>query len=59
MIEAAPPEMHRADFAYEARAKLLEYIVDANQRAPEAVDVFGIVRLVNLILIKGNRFTNC
>ena len=52
MIEAAPPEMHRAYFADEARAKLLKDIVDANQRPPESIDVLGVVRLVNPILIE-------
>ena len=58
VIEAAPPEMYGTDFADEARTKLLEDLVDGNQRALEKIDVVSIVRFVNLILFEVNRFTD-
>src|SRR5260370_26582320 len=43
-VEAAPEEMHRAAFALEAGAKFLQNAVGLQQRAPESVGVFGVVR---------------
>src|SRR5436309_1513584 len=47
--------MHRAAFAYEARAKLLEHTLDLNEYAPEAIGVFGVIRSMLVIFRKGNR----
>src|SRR6266404_1227111 len=55
MIKAAPPKMDRADFADEARPKLLEDFVDVNQRAPEAIRILVIVRRVRFVFIEANR----
>ena len=42
-IEAAPEEVHRADFAQEAGAKILEHAIDLDERPPEPVDCIGLL----------------
>src|SRR5436305_6802623 len=47
--------MHRAAFAYEARAKLLEHTLDLNEYAPEAIGVCGVIRSMLVIFSEWNR----
>src|SRR5256885_10340767 len=47
--------MHRAAFAYEASAKLLEHAFWLNEDAPEAIGICGVIRSVLVIFSKGNR----
>src|SRR6476469_588602 len=43
-VKASPEKMHRAAFADESRAKLLEDPIGLQENAPEAVRVLGIIR---------------
>src|ERR1700690_1047110 len=47
--------MNRAGLALELGAELLEYRVDGEQDAPEALDGHRIVGGVNAVLVEGNR----
>src|SRR5690348_17913972 len=46
--------MHRARFADEARAKLVENGIDADKSAPKALRVSGIVGIVDAVFVKAN-----
>src|ERR1700738_515479 len=51
-IETSPEKVYRTGLAQKARAKLLQYLVDPDQYAPEFMDGFPIVCRVNMILLK-------
>src|SRR4029078_3134239 len=51
-IETAPEEMHRARLAEKAGAKMTHDLVRGRENAKEATCVFGIVGLVNVVLVE-------
>src|SRR2546429_7095679 len=53
-IEAAPEEMYGARLTDEARAELLKDTVHGDEDLPEPAGIFGIVRGVHAILVKGH-----
>ena len=54
-IERSPKKMNGADFAAEAGAELCEYARRLKQNTPESLRKFGVVGMVNLVLVKTNR----
>jgi hypothetical protein len=54
MVEATPEKVHGAGLAEEAGAELLENAIHGDEDLPEPARIFGIVRGVDAILVKGN-----
>ena len=54
-IERSPKKMDGADFAAEAGAELCEDARRLKQNTPESLRKFGVIGMVNLILVKTNR----
>ncbi len=57
-VETSPEKMDGADLAYKSPSKLLEYLVDPHQNAPEFMHRFLIIGRVNPVPFKWSRVGN-
>src|SRR3989440_5545536 len=57
-IKTAPEKMHRTALATETRAKFLKDAIALHEHTPKPVRIFGVIRAMFFILVKGDRIFN-